>query len=181
LVLEGDYATADPLTFEDIELELGSQLDRKGMDVVILAQPQSVALGKFFHYNLGVPHVIAFDFPNLTQQDEHGQYNILTWQVIFSFCFSFMKRILNAETVRSAVIEAAKEIRGTMMFIFNHFASEKPLFTNYGPVLINPESLLHDSQIFHEGDETSSIPFSGCVHNMSSLIGPTNLEKLMVC
>ena len=46
--------------------------------MVILAQPHSVDLGQFFRTELDVPHVIAFDFPNLTGDDDHGQYNLLT-------------------------------------------------------------------------------------------------------
>ena len=64
LIVEGEASQADTMSFEDIKKELGTDL--QGVEVVLFAQPQSVKMAEYFYSQLGVPHTIAFDFPNLT-------------------------------------------------------------------------------------------------------------------
>jgi hypothetical protein len=64
------------------------------VEVVVLAQPQSRRLGEYFHNNLSVPHVIAFEFPEITQELKYGHFNVLSWEIIFTFALEFYNNLL---------------------------------------------------------------------------------------
>ena len=66
LIVEGESSQAHTMSFTDIQKELGTDLDAQGVEVVLFAQAQSVKMAEFFYSRLGVPHAIAFDFPNLS-------------------------------------------------------------------------------------------------------------------
>ena len=188
LVCEGNCTAADRLTAQEIKSILGTDLGTQGIDVVILAQPHSVDLGQFFRTELDVPHVIAFDFPNLTGDDDHGQYNLLTRQVIFNFTFSFFKHVLQNQSVREAVNQSNDDVKGSMEYVMQHFASKMSntsIFDNYGPVLIHAEDHNHDKQVFADclGKEQSKKAHLalGLVSNLSDSGGPTNLPPVSSC
>ena len=71
-------------------------------------------MAEFFHKQLGVPHAIGFDFPNLMESDETVHVQLLVRKVIINFCLSFYNQVVEMNTVKHAVSVATYEIHSEM-------------------------------------------------------------------
>ena len=76
--------------------------------------------------------------------------------MILNFSFCFFKYILQNHSVREAVSKSNESVKGSMMFIIQHFGSQMDntsIFDSYGSVLINAEDPNHGKQIFALDDQ----------------------------
>jgi NADH/NAD ratio-sensing transcriptional regulator Rex len=95
LCVEGEYGEIEYLSSEDIKSIFSSKDERLDVDVLVLAIPESTKIAQTF-INLGVDHVIAFDFEQFVK---HDALIPKLYDFIYNFCITFYKELLSSMTV----------------------------------------------------------------------------------
>lgn len=127
------------------------------IDVVGLALPHSVGLGKVFLKN-GVKHVLCFDDANSNytagQYSEETQKDLVRFQFnfIYCFCVQFYSNLANQMSVIDAFDTANRQISDDQLQEEEVWQLNDLPFTmeclNIKAVLLDPESPVHLNRLF---------------------------------
>ena len=103
LCIEGKNGEIQYLNFEDIKTILRPDNGRLNVDVVVVAIPESANIAQAF-VELGVPHVIGFDFKSSLMSTFMDNIYTLPkrYDYIYDFCYEFYKNIILEKTVYQA-------------------------------------------------------------------------------
>lgn len=150
------------------------------IDVVVLAIPQSRILAEIF-IELGVPHVICFDFTDEFMYDYTSlDYSMnAPYECIYAFCEEFYKRLVKGISVSKAVNYGREKIKLKLREVnrIMKVTNLKDGVIGEGAVIL-PEDFDHDQSLYGTKDWRSTQLQKGNLIDMSRIRGLTNVEKL---
>ena len=89
------------INIDEMKNLLKTDNNRFPVDLVVIAIPDSIKIAKVF-IELGVPHVIAFDFNESIVQStfmDNVYFNPKRFDYIYEFCLEFYKNLIKEYTV----------------------------------------------------------------------------------
>lgn len=183
LVLENDDFTADVLTFEYIKSQLQNIHQLRSIELIVLACPFSLELGKFLQSELDVPNVICFDYEEFSMLKYLTQLQIMFEKAIEEFCIQFYHHLIEGKTVHSSWSlskQHSDDFITNEKALFDHLCAKNSdihnLYQGKGPVLLGEgEKALFTDTRRPFGSEVF-LDF-GMPLNLSSKKPPTNIER----
>lgn len=100
LCIEGKNGEIEYLSINELRDILKQPNSRLNVDVVVIAIPESLKLAQLF-VEMGVPHVIAFDFEHkLLSTFMDNVYTLpKRYDYIYDFCVEFYKNLIQEKTI----------------------------------------------------------------------------------
>lgn len=102
LVLETNRFYADPIRISELALIFGPISERLGLDLVVLAIPFSVSIAKYLKDELGVNHVVCFDYEEFPLYKHLTQLQMMFERAIELFCEGFYINLIEGKSLFSA-------------------------------------------------------------------------------
>lgn len=182
LYFEKENGVADPVSLLELKDLCGGNFSQYGVKLLVLAVPFSVKIGQYFKDQLGVKHVVCFNFLSYPKDGDPVLIYLTFESCIHHFCIEFYKNLVLENTVREA-FEIAKESMKDLMskkveeFEFLEIRGENfkkwwEEFHKNEPILVNEYSSEHDVKLFTSFDTQDK-----CLIEMSSMRGPCNIKK----
>lgn len=182
IYLEKENGIADPLSFENFKSVFMQSPSYQNLKLLVFAMPFSLTLGQRSYKELGVQHVVCFDFPLYPQHSSKVLLNLAFEKSIHYFCVNFYTYLGKQETLNSAFKKAKSEMIEFMDKELNKFPYLDldtdlnvidwwSLNKENDPVLIDPDNPLHDQPVLVFNDDST-----GKKVELSSIRGPCNIR-----
>ena len=179
-VFENAEGAAETLRPEDFSSLCSKDLRSSGVELLVLAFPQSSALGHFCYSALKVRHVVCFQLLDFSSDSFPAQVRLTLEAAISHFCQEFYLKLLKGFSVRES-FEAGRELMsfvvaqelkafGEIRIEDKSFAETWEELSQREPVLIDSEAEQHDFDLM-----TSTMP-DGEPIMMSLPAGPNNVD-----
>lgn len=161
LVLEDRKYRADKISFSELE-ELLKPYRNTGVELVVLAMPKSKQLAQFFYTNIGIKHVIGFDFEYYPYNGRPLHVYIMFEKGIHKFCVALYRNIANKRTVKEAFDIARGELENFLYLEYSDFENNvawadsenwRKTYKYEGADLVEENSPLHNVKLFSESPE----------------------------
>ena len=120
LCVEGKNGLIEYVSLDELKTLLKPENSKLNVDVVVLAIPESSKIANLF-VEIGVPHVIAFDFEyKLLSKFMDNVYTLpKRYDYIYDFCVEFYKHLIMEKTVFEAWKKAKPRINDGLRKVSN--------------------------------------------------------------
>jgi hypothetical protein len=129
--------------------------------------------------DLGVPHVVCFDFSEEFQRPVYSQDCDHVYDAMYEFCKEFYDNLVNENKVDSSFDLAQRTMRDFIKYKnkqVHFFSNLTDARIGPGPILL-PDGENHDHTLYGDDGWSSTILSEGKLADMSSVRGPTNIKK----
>ncbi|CAG9321183.1 unnamed protein product [Blepharisma stoltei] len=184
IVLETNRFYADPIRVSEMDLLFGPSCERPGLDLIVLAMPFSAKLGLYLNTQLGISHILCFDYEEFPIYKHIVQLQMMFERAIELFCENFYISIIEGNTLYSAW-EKSKNISDNFIrenkILFQHLSgiskNRPKLYLGKGPILIGNGNVALFRNSIHNILSSESLLNPGRILDMTHPTPPTNINK----
>lgn len=179
-IFENFEGAADVLTPEDFSALCSSDLRSAGVELLVLAFPNSSLLGHYCYSTLKVRHVVAFQLLDISSDSFPPQVRFSIETAISRFCQEFYLKLLEGFSVRDSFQAGQESMKFSVdqdLKIFGEIKIDDKSFLKIWEEISDHEPILIDFQAEHHDFDlmTSTMP-EGEPIMMSLPAGPNNLD-----